>query len=142
MIIIVLEILSYSLDLSDATAADVEIDGFTSEREGAVKKARWIALTAVVVGAMAAWMTRGIVIDTYMAGDFVVINSTMNARKACLTTNDAEVCAYARAPGYTRLKAMCSETLDDVVFADVCPIGMIQGRSLENDRAFAARKRP
>lgn len=108
----------------------------------AVKKAGWIALAAVVAVVTVAWMTRSIAIDAYMADDFVVTNSITNAKKACLATNDAEACAYASAPGYTRLKAMCAETLDRVVFVDVCPIGMTQGRDLETDQAFAARKRP
>ena len=60
----------------------------------------------------------------------------------CLATNDTEACAYASAPGYTRLKAMCKETLDGVVFVQVCPIGMTEGRDLGTDQDFAARKRP
>ena len=92
----------------------------------AVKEQGWIALAAAVA-----------VVD-----DFVVTNSITNSKQACLATNDEEACAYANAPGYTRLKAMCSETLDSVVFARVCPVGMIQGRDIETDQAFAARKRP
>jgi hypothetical protein len=77
-----------------------------------------------------------------MADDYVVTNSITNAKKACLATNDKEACAYASAPGYTRLRAMCSETLDGVVFGQVCPVGMTQGRDLETDQAFAGRAHP
>ena len=108
----------------------------------AVKKQAWIALAAVIAVVTAAWWSRSIAVDAYMADDFVVTNSITNAKKACLATNDTEACAYASAPGYTRLKAMCSETLDSVVFVQVCPVGMVQGRDLETDQAFAARKRP
>jgi hypothetical protein len=108
----------------------------------AVKKQGWIALAAAVTVVTVAWSARSIAIDAYMADDFIVTNSITNAKKACLATNDPEACAYASAPGYTRLKAMCSETLDGVVFVDVCPIGLAQGRDLETDRAFAARKHP
>jgi hypothetical protein len=107
-----------------------------------VQKPGWIALAAVVAVVTVVWRTRSIAIDAYIADDFVVTNSITNAKKACLATNDTEACAYASAPGYTRLKAMCSETLDSVAFVDVCPIGMTQGRDLETDQAFAARKRP
>ncbi|MGY4227612.1 hypothetical protein ACVMIH_004973 [Bradyrhizobium sp. USDA 4503] len=104
---------------------------------------RWlIGLTAVVVVVAAAWSARSIAIDAYMADDFVVTNSISNAKKACLAENDAEACAYAEAPSYTRLKAMCTNTLDPTVFVRVCPVGMTQGRDIEVDRAFAARKRP
>jgi hypothetical protein len=107
-----------------------------------VKKQGWIALAAAVAVVIVAWSARNIAIDAFMADDFVVTNSITNAKKACLSANDTEACAYASALGYTRLKAMCSETLDSVVFVDVCPIGMTQGRDLETDQAFAARKRP
>lgn len=107
-----------------------------------MQKPGWIALAAVVAVVTVVWRTRSIAIDAYIADDFVVTNSITNAKKACLATNDTEACAYASAPGYTRLKAMCSETLDSVAFVDVCPIGMTQGRDLETDQAFAARKRP
>jgi hypothetical protein len=107
-----------------------------------VKKQGWIALAAAFTVVTVAWSARSIVIDAFMADDFVVTNSITNAKKACLAANDTEACAYASAPGYTRLKAMCSETLDGVVFAEVCPVGMIEGRDLETDQAFAARKRP
>jgi len=108
----------------------------------AVKKPRWIALAAAVVVLTVAWMTRSIAIDAYMADDYVVITSITNAKKACLETNDTEACTYASAPGYTRLKAKCSETLNDVILARICPVGMIQGRDIETDRAFGARKHP
>jgi hypothetical protein len=117
------------------------MNSLRKEMGGAVKKPGWIALAAVVAVVTVAWWTRSIAIDAYMADDFVVTNSITNAKKACLVKNDTEACAYASAPGYTRLKAMCSETLDSVVFAEVCPVGMIQGRDLETDQAFAARKR-
>ncbi|MHC2466695.1 hypothetical protein ACVIHD_005707 [Bradyrhizobium embrapense] len=104
---------------------------------------RWlIGLTAVIIVVGAAWSARSIAIDAYMADDFVVTNSISNARKVCLRENDAEACAYAEAPSYTRLKAMCTSTLDRTVFANVCPVGLTQGRDIEVDRAFAARKRP
>ncbi|MHC6156569.1 hypothetical protein ACVSQB_32935 [Bradyrhizobium elkanii] len=100
-----------------------------------------IVLGAALAVVAVAWSARSIAIDAYMADDFVVTNSITNAKKACLASNDAEACAYVNAPGYTRLKAMCSETLDRVMFTEVCPIGMTQGRDLETDQAFAARKR-
>lgn len=100
-----------------------------------MKKQGWIALAAAVAVVAVAWSAKSIAIDAYMADDFVVTNSITNAKKACLATNDTEACAYASAPGYTRLKAMCSDTFDSVVFVDV-------GRDLETDQAFAARKRP
>jgi hypothetical protein len=105
-----------------------------------VKTQGWIVLTAAVAVVTVSWSARSIVIDAFMADDFVVTNSITNAKKACLATNDTEACAYASAPGYTRLKAMCSETMHRVVFVDVCPVGMIQGRDLETDQAFAARR--
>jgi hypothetical protein len=108
----------------------------------AVNKQGWIFLATVAAVGTVAWSARSIAIDAYMADDFVVVNSITNAKKACLAANDIEACAYASAPGYTRLKAMCSETLDGVVFSQICPVGMIQGRDLETDQAFAARKRP
>lgn len=105
-------------------------------------KRGWVALAGVAVVVAVAWFARSIAIDAYMADDFVVTNSITNAKKACLAKNSAEACSYADAPGYTRLKTMCAETLDTVIFVSVCPIGMTQGRDLETDRAFAARKRP
>ena len=107
-----------------------------------MKKLGWIALIVAVAVLAVAWSAKSIAIDAYMADDFVVTNSITNSKKACLASNDSEACAYASAPGYTRLKAMCSQTLDDVVFSRVCPVGMIEGRDIETDRAFAARKRP
>jgi hypothetical protein len=106
-----------------------------------VKKG-WVGLVAAVAVVAVAWSARSIAIDAYMADEFVVTNSITNAKKACLATNDKEACAYASAPGYTRLKAMCKETLDGVVFAQVCPVGMIEGRDLGTDQDFAARKHP
>ena len=107
-----------------------------------MKKRGWITLAAAVAVVTVAWSARNIAIDAFMADDYVVTNSITNAKKACLATNDTEACAYASAPGYTRLKAMCKETLDGVVFVQVCPIGMTEGRDLETDQNFAARKRP
>lgn len=107
-----------------------------------MKKQGWIALAAAVAAVTVVWSARSIAIDAFMADDFVVTNSITNAKKACLAANDTEACAYASAPGYTRLKAMCKETLDDVVFVQVCPVGMTQGRDLGTDQDFAARKHP
>jgi hypothetical protein len=124
-----------------ATAIAASAARYGLENGVAVKNLDWIVLAAAVT-VIVAWSARSIVIDAYMADEFVVTNSITNAKKACLATDDREACAYASTPGYTRLKAMCKETLDGVVFAQLCPVGMIEGRDLGTDQDFAARKHP
>jgi hypothetical protein len=97
-------------------------------------------LGAIVLAAIVAWGARNIVIDAYMADDYVVTNSITNAKIACLQKGDAEACKYADAPSYTRLKTMCRKTLDDVIFSEVCPVGMIEGRDLGTDIEFSKRR--
>src|SRR6266702_1579020 len=97
-----------------------------------VKARTWgvlILTMAAVVGIL--WSAKSMIVDAVMSNDFAVTNSTAQARKACVETNDAEACGFAESGSYTRLRTLCAETLSEVVFSRVCPIGMIAGRDLE-----------
>ena len=102
---------------------------------------RLIVLGVIVVAAIALWSARNIVIDAYMADEFVMTNSITNAKKACVQKGNAEACKYADAPSYTRLKAMCQKTLERVIFSEVCPTEFIDGRDLQTDIEFSKRRK-
>lgn len=107
---------------------------------GILRNLGWV-LAAATLGIVPVWALWDIGNDVYMASDFVVTNATMNAKRACVEKSSAEACSYAEAPGYSRLKKLCTRTLDVVIFTSVCPIELIEGRDLEVDRAFLIRKR-